>query len=309
MIYFIVNPHSRSGKALNIWKELENILNSKNIEFSCFYTEYAGHAIKLAEDITSAASADNPLRIVILGGDGTVNEVYNGIRNHKYVSIGYIPTGSGNDFARGLKLPTEPLAALENILASTKTVGLESGLMSSGNLSRRFAVSCGIGYDASITHRVMTSKLKKVFNKIGLGKLVYAFFGVINVFKKPQTSADIYIDGKLDMQLQKFYFASIHVLKYEGGGFPFAPHANPSDSLLAVTVFHSTTRLGFALNLIASMFTKHEGRKGVTTFQCKTCTVKTSKGNYMHTDGEGWGLVSELTTKICSEDEFVNIII
>ncbi|MBE5948797.1 MAG: diacylglycerol kinase family lipid kinase [Lachnospiraceae bacterium] len=309
MFYFIVNPHSRSGKALNIWNELEQTLKNNNIEYTSFFTDYIGHAIKIAEDITCRASSDNHIKLVILGGDGTVNEAYNGIRNHKYVTIGYIPTGSGNDFARGLKLPTKPPAALKNILNSTKTIQLESGIMSTGDISRRFAVSCGIGYDASITHRVMTSKLKKVLNKIGLGKLVYAFFGVINVFKKPQTSAEIYIDGELALQQKKFYFASIHILKYEGGGFPFAPHANPSDSLLAVTVFHSTTRLGFALNLIASMFTKHVGRKGVTTFQCKACTVKTSKGNYMHTDGEGWGLVSELTTSICSDDEFINIII
>ena len=309
MIYFIVNPHSRSGKALDIWRELERTLTDKNIEYSYFFTDYIGHAIKLAEDITSKASADTPIKLVILGGDGTVNEVYNGIRNHRYVTLGYIPTGSGNDFARGLKLPRDPKEALENILNSENTQRIECGIASVSGKQRRFAVSCGMGYDATITCRVGNSKIKKAFNKIGLGKLVYTFFGVLQVFKNPRTSADIYIDGELALHAKRLYFASIHVLKYEGGGFPFAPHANPSDGLLSVSIFHDTTRLGFAINLISSIFTKHIGHKGVTAFQCKTCTVKASKNNHTHTDGEDFGLVSKISSSICSEDEFINIII
>ena len=178
MLYFIVNPHSRSGKALDIWKELERTLTDKNIEYSYFFTDYIGHAIKLAEDITSKASSNTPIKLVILGGDGTVNEVYNGIRNHKHVTLGYIPTGSGNDFARGLKLPKDPKEALENILNSKNTQRIECGIASVSGKQRRFAVSCGMGYDATITCRVGNSKIKKAFNKIGLGKLIYVLIAL-----------------------------------------------------------------------------------------------------------------------------------
>ena len=309
MLYFIVNSHARSGRALDIWNELECILNERRIEYSRYFTEYVGHATVLSRDITAKASADNPVTLVIFGGDGTVNEVYNGITNHRYITLGYIPTGSGNDFARGLKLEKDPVRALDNILSAGKLRRIECGILSDDKHTRKFAVSCGMGYDATVTYRVLNSKVKKAFNKIGLGKLVYTFFGVMQVICNPKTSADIYIDDKPALQAKRLYFASIHVLKYEGGGFPFAPHANPSDGLLSVCVFHDTTRLGFAINLISSIFSKHIGRRGVSAFQCKTCSVKASKANHTHTDGEDFGSIPDMTASVCSDDEFINIIV
>lgn len=309
MIYFIVNPHSRSGKALEIWKKIEQTLINRNISYSYQFTEYIGHAVTLATEITSAASANDPITLIILGGDGTVNEVYNGICNHNHITLGYIPTGSGNDFARGLNLPRDPDMALDNILNSKRTQKIECGILSDSKKTRRFAVSCGMGYDATITYKVINSKLKKLLNKIGLGKLVYTAYGIIQIITNQKNTADIYVDGKLALHAQNLYFASVHVLKYEGGGFPFALHANPSDGLLSVCVFHDTSRLRFASNLIASMFSKHTTRKGVSTFQCKTCTVISNECDHVHTDGEDFGHIKEMTATICKDEEFINIII
>ena len=75
---FIVNLHSRTGKAKEIWESLEEILTKDGVSYRIHITEYVGHATKIAEDLT----ADDAYHfLVVAGGDGTINEVLNGIRD------------------------------------------------------------------------------------------------------------------------------------------------------------------------------------------------------------------------------------
>jgi len=309
MIHFIVNPHARSGEALALWNELENILAEKNIEYIVHHTEYAGHAIKLADELSRTASETHPVTIGIFGGDGTVNEVYNGIStNHRYITLGYIPTGSGNDFARGLSIPRDSKLALNTFLNASSVRPVEHGIAANTSSTRKFAVSCGIGYDADVTYRVHNSKLKKSLNKLKLGKLVYTILGVIQVFISPKLSAHIIIDGNTVIDTDCFYFASIHVLKYEGGGWPFALHADPSDGRLSVCMMHDTNRLSFIFNLLSCILSKHEGRKGVSFYNCKSISIKLNKKTHSHTDGECFGEIDELTASACDSEQFLDII-
>ena len=116
MYYFIVNPNSRSGKGALIWKGLEGILNERNVEYKTFFTEYRGHAVLLSESITSDAAPENPVTLIAVGGDGTIQEVLSGVHDLSCITFGYIPTGSGNDFCRGMKLPMAPTEKLNLIL-------------------------------------------------------------------------------------------------------------------------------------------------------------------------------------------------
>ena len=84
---FIVNLHSRTGKAKEIWESLEEILIKDGVSYRVHITEYVGHATKIAEDLT----ADDAYHfLVVAGGDGTINEVLNGIRDLSKVSFGYL---------------------------------------------------------------------------------------------------------------------------------------------------------------------------------------------------------------------------
>ena len=105
---FIVNPKARSGRGARVWEDLKQILENDGIDFEARCTEYAGQAEEFAAEMT--ADGEEHL-IVALGGDGTVNEVINGILDCSKVVFGYIPTGSGNDFTRALKIPTDPQKA------------------------------------------------------------------------------------------------------------------------------------------------------------------------------------------------------
>lgn len=86
MYIFIVNPHARSGLGHVVWDELESILKKQNIPYKAYFTKYQKHATEIAR---KATSDDAPSTLVVLGGDGTINEVVNGIQDYEKVILGY----------------------------------------------------------------------------------------------------------------------------------------------------------------------------------------------------------------------------
>ncbi|MDP0881029.1 acylglycerol kinase family protein, partial [Klebsiella variicola] len=82
-----------------IWQSLESILSERKVSYQLYESTHIGHVTELVRQITSTG---RPANLIILGGDGTVNEALQGIENFELVSIGYIPTGSSNDLARAL---------------------------------------------------------------------------------------------------------------------------------------------------------------------------------------------------------------
>ena len=146
MYYFIVNPGSRSGNGKYVWQKAERILDQEDVEYRVYFTAYRTHATELAAEITARTER---LTLIAVGGDGTVNEVINGIRDFSRVTLGYIPTGSSNDFARCMGLPTDTEAAVQNILHPTHFDKIDLGLMELGGQKRYFAVSCGCGFYAA----------------------------------------------------------------------------------------------------------------------------------------------------------------
>ena len=188
MYHFVINPHSRSGKAYQIWLRIQAKLKKQHIEFDAHLTEKPGHARELATMLTTPVDDDDqePRTLIILGGDGTLNEVINGLTFLVPITLGYIPTGSGNDFARSMRLSKKPDKVLKHLLNPKYHPYIDYGIVTYGTqapVHRRFAVSCGIGYDAGVCEALLTSKVKEWFNRIHLGKLSYLIVG-ISVFSK-----------------------------------------------------------------------------------------------------------------------------
>ena len=158
MYHFIVNPAARSGLGKETWRELRPLLDQKELPYQVHFTRYQTHATKIAKEITSDGARHI---LIVLGGDGTVNEVLNGICHLSQTELGYLPLGSGNDLASGLGLPADPKEALEKILtAPVRPVDI--GCIRYNGQSRRFIVSAGLGFDAAVCHQVMVSKLKAI---------------------------------------------------------------------------------------------------------------------------------------------------
>ena len=93
MYAFIVNPNSRSGLGLKIWEQLELILKERHIDYQIYFTRRPGHGARLAAQICDTDAHT----LVVLGGDGTIGEVVDGIRDLTKLTLAYIPIGSGND--------------------------------------------------------------------------------------------------------------------------------------------------------------------------------------------------------------------
>ena len=290
MYHFIVNPCSRTGKAAKVWAELEQVLKQKNVEYRAYFTEYSGHATELA----AAICAENPgeKHIITVGGDGTSNEVINGLSDYTDIIYGCIPTGSGNDLIRGLGLPRDPLAVLERILSGDNIRPVDHGVLQyfDGTPNRRFDVSSGFGYDADVCYEVQVTPLKRVLNRIGLGKLCYYIIAAKQIFALKPRPATLLIDGKETLHYDRLLFCASMIQPYEGGGLKLAPSANNADRRLTLVIVHDVSKLKLFLVLPSVLISKHTGIKGVEIFDCDSVEITSDDARCLHTDGETVGI-------------------
>ena len=136
MYTFIINPASRSGLGRQVWESLEPVLRERGVPYRAYLTRCQRHATRLARELT----ADGKIHtIVVLGGDGTVNEVIGGIQNLSATTLGYIPVGSGNDFARFFRFPSDPGEALSLVLDPPAYADMNIGNIVYSGHSKRFA--------------------------------------------------------------------------------------------------------------------------------------------------------------------------
>ncbi|MFV0362752.1 MAG: diacylglycerol/lipid kinase family protein [Suipraeoptans sp.] len=295
MYHFIVNPNARSGLGKSTWGVLEPLIVNMNIDYQVYETKYQRHAINIVHNITVNEGIHN---IVVLGGDGTVNEVINGIYDLSRVVLGYIPIGSSNDFARGFHLPKDPEIALNNILSPVSYTMMDIGYITYGdNKRRRFGVSTGLGFDAAVCHQVMVSKLKVFLNKIKLGKLAYVAVAISQILSKDFEDMEITIDG-VTTHYRKTIFAAAMNHKYEGGGFMFAPKANPGDGKLDVVVAANISKPGILCLLPLAFKGLHVYSKAITITQGTDIHFKSVKPLPIHTDGEPIFLRKEMSIGI-----------
>lgn len=287
MYHFIVNPVSRSGKGLKLWqKQIEPELKTQNIEYSVKFSKERGDVTNIVAKISSAAKNESNCIIVILGGDGTVNDAVQGIKDFENTTLAYIPTGSSNDFARDLKLPKSVKKNLRRILDAKAPVLMDVGQVETERGTRRFAVSSGLGFDGAVCQKSVHSILKKRLNKIGLGKLTYLGIALNQIINAPKVDAEItFADGKKVNAKNLLFFAAM-VHKYEGGGFKFCPKADAYDGELDFICAANKTVPGILLALPTAFFGFHSIFKGIDIYRFKNAEIKTSIPLWLHTDGE-----------------------
>lgn len=227
MYHFIINPSASSGKGKTVWKRVESILQKENIIYKAHILQSAREVTELVRSQTSADGED--CHFVILGGDGTLNAVLNGIADFEHTVLSCIRTGSGNDFARNMGITKDIEKELLGILYHPQEILLDYGEMTyepaEDNWScveekapiqnerktdegqklqkRRFIISGGIGYDADICEEVGRSKLKKALNRIYLGKLVYVAIGVKQIFTRKCSGAELRMESVSEQNPKK----------------------------------------------------------------------------------------------------------
>ena len=303
MYYIIINPASKSGRGAKIWSMLEPVLRRKNITYKALLSREVGHVTRLVSELSSSLSVSDPeiiLKLIVLGGDGTLNEVLQGISDFGRVQIGYIPTGSSNDMARDLRLPKDPLEILELILSCHKPVSMDLGCLTYdrifGEYSRQhddhpvtkryFAVSSGIGFDAAVCEEALASEFKNILNKIGLGKLTYLSIALKQLIKARKVSCTITLSDGKTVHLPKFLFAAGMIHQYEGGGFKFCPGAGYHDGLLDVCAVGNIPKWLILIALPTAFSGQHYRFRGIDRYSASRIHLETSIPLWVHTDGE-----------------------
>lgn len=280
---FIVNPKARSGMGEMIWKRLEPELKKRRVLYRVHMTAGQGDAEKTSRKLTTDGKRHI---LVVLGGDGTINEAVNGIQVPAKTTLGYIPIGSSNDFARGLEIPKEPEEALGAILAPQKIIKMDIGELIREGKTRRFLVSAGMGFDAAVCHEVCVSKWKGILNRLGLGKFSYTIVALHRLMKDKPVDMTLTAEDGTCRKFERTYFVAFMNLKYEGGGFKFCPEAVPGDGMLDVMVVSGISKLKMLFVLPSAFWGGHVKVKGVTTVKCAEVTAEASCPMPLHTDGE-----------------------
>ena len=312
MYYIIVNPTSKSGLGKKIWNNLQSILDDKEISYKVVFTKGPGHAMLCAKNLLAdeeAASSDTKIKLIVLGGDGTINEVLQGISDFDRVSIGYIPTGSSNDLARALKLKKDPEFLLDTILSEKSVRKLDLGELkyisksdehsrlkaAEDSNTRKFIVSCGIGFDAAVCEESLDNTAKRILNRLHIGKLTYLSIALKQLFASKKIACDLYIDNSdKPIHYNKVLLLATMIQPYEGGGFKFCPGADPSDGILDLCVVGDVSKAKVLIALPTAFIGKHYMFKGIERYSAKNIRIKTSSPLWVHTDGEVYYKADEI---------------
>ena len=315
MYYFIVNISGGSGKAKKTWIRVRDELKRRNVEYKAFRTKSSEHAGVLAGKISELS--DDDIHMVVVGGDGTINAVLNGIKNFDRITFSVIPSGSANDFARGLGISKNPALTLDGILDSLKeSQRIDVGSVTTPFERRLFGISSGIGLDAIVCKKALDSKIKNFLNKLNLGSLTYIILTVISLFTMDYIEAEIEVydtDNKEDksdnlaskekednltlkekISLKKMIFAAFMNVRAEGGGVPMAPDASYDDGKLSVCIASDISKLNAITKLPLLVMAKQEKIKGFKLFDAKKIIVRTKQPSVVHADGEYVGDETEI---------------
>ncbi|WP_455542000.1 diacylglycerol/lipid kinase family protein [Intestinibacter sp.] len=292
MYHFIVNPNSRTGIGITIWDNFYNILKNKDIDFKVYFTKINYNGTHVAREITSQY---DDCHIIAIGGDGTVNEVINGILDFDKATFSYIPTGSSNDFARGLGIKGEPAELLDRIIKRNNIINMNVGTVKNRERERHFVVSCGMGFDAEVCYEAFNSPIKTFLNKIKLGKLTYYIIALKNIMFFKMKKVEISVDNKEYINHNRTLMVTGMNLQYEGGGLKLCPDAKSDDDILDICVVSDMTRLKIFALLPTAFKGKHIKLKGVNVDKCKNINIKSSVPLAVHVDGEHFGYEEEVT--------------
>lgn len=228
MITLVVNPAAGSGRAKKVAISVIEQLTAKNIPHCVLETEAPGHAAKLAHQ--AAADYQDGDFLLSVGGDGTFLELLQGVIGTG-LPIAAIPAGTGNDFLKSLKVPAEPMEALEHILKSPVRM-IDVGELN-GNL---FANECGAGFDVEVLDYAESAK--KHFR----GLIPYLWGVLRALVSHHPTPMEIQADGKTVFSGECLVF-SVANGQYIGGGIHISPTADPQSGKLELIVIQGCSRL------------------------------------------------------------------
>ena len=287
--YVVVNPKAGSNKCKRDWPEIKALLQKNGFDFEFVLTEYQRHAIGLVQKAVEKGFRN----FISVGGDGTLNEVINGIfLKHQNVlrdiKLGVITVGTGNDWGRTHQMPADYANMVEVITTGnfySHDIGKAKYRFGKEDENRYFINIAGMGFDAMVANKVNVMKEKGY-----RGLMVYMYSLLSGLIRFKPTRLVIYSQGKM-IYSDSTFLASIGICRYNGGGMMLLPDAIPNDGLFDLTIIRKVSRLKVVANIKNVFDGSFVKIKEVERFQGKSFTVISDPPNtlQLETDGESLG--------------------
>jgi YegS/Rv2252/BmrU family lipid kinase len=238
--FIIANPIAGNQKFSKQWKEIQQLLNSKNIDYSFVFTQFSKHEIELVQNAIQQGFRN----IISVGGDGTLHNIVNGVMMQRYVkssdiTIAVLPIGTGNDWIKTYNIPNNIKKAID-IISERKTILQDIGQIeiATGKISY-FNNVAGLGYDGYIAKKLQ--ELKRLGSISYLIAGIYGFlFYKKSIFKIAMNQTIIETTCLITM---------VSICKFSGGGMQFSKKGDPIDGLFDITIVKNITLLDLILNI------------------------------------------------------------
>ncbi|GET25173.1 diacylglycerol kinase family protein [Prolixibacter sp. NT017] len=279
----ILNPHAGSRRGAHDKGKIMKLLKKHKINFHMVTSDYPQHAISLAGEMVAAGYRN----IIVAGGDGTLNEVVNGVFKQdtcppEEVTIGMIPVGTGNDWIRTFGIPDEYKKAIEIILEG-KTIRQDVGKITirrpNETITRYFMNMAGFGFDAMTAARA--NRLK---DRGKSGIRVYVQSLVSSYLSYRSRRLRYFVDEKPFETV--LFSASVGIGKFNGGGMMQAPGAIPDNGEFQVTVIRRIGLWGILRNFTGLYNGSFIKDKHVTTHTARLIRFESDKSIPGESDGE-----------------------
>ncbi|HEU5012612.1 MAG TPA: diacylglycerol kinase family protein [Roseiflexaceae bacterium] len=278
--FVILNPWAGRGAAGRKRPELEQALHDAGIDYMLRLTHVRGGATEL----TCQAIAQGYTRVVAVGGDGTINEIVNGIKRaerteKRTAALGIVPLGTGSDFARtAFGQGGKDLHAAVQRLANGRTRAIDVGhVQVAGGAGRFFLNGLGLGLDAQAAAEALKIRRLK-----GLAVYLVAILRAQRNYQAPTMSVR-YDSAHVRRRL---LFASVANGRFQASGFLLTPDAQIDDGKLDVCIVDHMGLLGIMRHLPKVVRGTHARLKEVTLAQVRAVTVDAEGPIPVATDGE-----------------------
>ncbi|HLN54822.1 MAG TPA: diacylglycerol kinase family protein [Bacteroidales bacterium] len=282
----IVNPNAGKCRGEKDWNLISSLLRNEGLHFDFRFTEKKGHAILLS----SEAVNEGYRKIITVGGDGTLNEVVNGVFMNTScstteVSLGIIPVGTGNDWGKMFGI-THDYAGAIKIIGENKTMLHDAGHISyfegREKKERYFINIAGVGFESAVVKRTNYQK-----ERGHSGKLIYLYNLLVTLFAYRNRKVTFTVDS--EKKKTSIFSINIGNGRYCGGGMRQTPNAIPDDGLFDITVISGMGKLEIIRNLEILYNGKILEHPKISGYRCKTFGIDSDTPVYTEADGEMLG--------------------